>query len=103
MARLTLDIDGENRDDATVKMLARYFAIKHIWPDAEVRVDLTRKGYHIVVYGLDVPQERIIELREVLGDDGIRVQLDTAREPVGSNILWTVKKGFRVKKDIKVI
>ena len=103
MSRLTLDIDAENRDEATVKMLIRYFTIKYLFPNTKVRVDLTRKGYHIIAYDLPILQDEVLKWREALGDDSIRVMLDENREPVGSNIMWSEKKGFVVKKDIKVI
>jgi len=103
MARLTLDVDAENRDEATVKMLIRYFNIKYLFPNSKVRVDLTRKGYHIVVYDIPIKQEDVIKMREIFGDDSIRIMLDEDRDAISSNVLWTEKKGFVVKKDIKVI
>jgi hypothetical protein len=103
LARLTIDVDAKNRDEATVKMLIRYFNIKYLFPNSKIRVDLTRKGYHIIVYDLPIPQDEILKWREAFGDDSIRIMLDENREPVGSNIMWSEKKGFVVKKDIKVI
>ena len=103
MARITIDVDAKNRDEATVKMLIRYFNIKYLFPNAKIRVDLTRKGYHVIAYDLPIPQDKILELRQMFGDDGIRIMLDSDREPVGSNIMWSEKKGFVVKKDIKVV
>jgi len=103
LARITIDVDAENRDEATVKMLIRYFTIKNVFPNTKVRVDLTRKGYHIIAYDVPISQDEVLKWREALGDDSIRIMLDENREPVGSNIMWSEKKGFIVKKDIKVL
>jgi len=103
MGRITIDIDGENRDESTFRMLKIYFNLKYVFPDAKIRVDITRKGYHIVAFSEKIQQQNVIEYRKMFGDDSIRIMLDEDREPVGSNILWSVKKGFVVKKDIKVI
>jgi len=103
MGRLTIDIDGENRDESTFKMLKTYYNLKYVFSDAKIRVDITRKGYHIVAFSPKIQQDNVIEYRKMFGDDPIRIMLDEDREQIGSNILWSVKKGFIVKKDIKVI
>jgi len=103
LGRITIDIDGENRNESTLKMLKTYFNLKYVFPDARIRVDLTRKGYHIVAFSPKIRQENVIEYRKMLGDDPIRIMLDENRDDITSNILWSVKKGFVVKKNIKVI
>lgn len=98
---ITLDVDGVTRDEATAKMLMAYINLKYVYPRRDVFVHLTRRGYHLIVYGNDGDLERERELRRVFGDDPFRVDIDKHKQEIGSynfNVLWTVKRGFEVKE-----
>jgi len=99
--RSTHDIDARNKNEATVKMLSVYHNIKYAYPDADIRVDLTRKGYHLVVWIKRLKQKEALAFRATFGDDNIRLMLDSSRSnDLTKNVLWTEKKGWKVRKDI---
>ena len=98
---ITLDKDGKTRDDATVKMLISYLNLKYAFPNRDAIVHLTRRGYHVIVYGDDGDLENERELRRIFGDDPFRIDIDKHKQEIGSynfNVLWTEKKGFKVKE-----
>lgn len=98
---ITLDIDGKTREEATVKMLIACINLKYAFPNRDVIVHLTRRGYHIIVYGDDGDLENERELRRIFGDDPFRIEIDKSKQERGSynfNVLWTQKKGFQTKE-----
>ncbi len=98
---ITLDKDGKTRDDATVRMLISYLNLKYAFPKCHPIVHLTRRGYHVIVYGNHGSLEDERELRRVFGDDPFRIDIDKHKQEIGSynfNVLWTKKKGFEVKE-----
>lgn len=99
-SRLTLDVDGADRWDSLFKMLSCYFNIHNlygVWP----RIDKSRHGFHLVAFVED-EQADMLEMRRVLGDDHNRIWWsEKARD--FDQVLFTVKRGYRVTKDIKVI
>ena len=97
---ITLDIDGKSRDESTVRMLISYLGLKHVYPKREIEVHLTRRGYHILAYGDDGDLKQERTLRQIFGDDPFRIDIDKHKQEIGSynfNVLWTIKKGFKVK------
>ena len=46
--RVTVDVDGVDRNDSTCRMLIAYYRFKR--GGANVRVDLTRRGFHLVAW-----------------------------------------------------
>jgi len=92
-----LDIDGRNRADADYKMLKAKFNLEHLFPEADVHIEITRHGYHVIGYGPCLPFDQECIVRSTLGDDRIRVKLDQYKKTIGShnyNVLWTEKGGF---------
>lgn len=82
-------------------MLSAYFNIKHFFPDAQIRVDLTRKGYHVRAFIPEVKQKHELSVRAAFGDDKVRILLDESRcNLLTRSVLWSEKKGFKAQKDI---
>lgn len=100
-ARLTLDIDGENRNDADVKMLSRYYNVHYVYGIFPA-VDLTRHGYHERAF-VDDDQADMLEMRRVFGDDPKRILHSEQANRRCDNVLWSWKQGFQNQKDVKVI
>jgi len=97
---ITVDIDGENRFDASIKMIISYKDIKSFYPRRDVIIHQTKRGYHLIVYGDDGDLENERFLRIIFGDDPVRVYIDKMKHEKGLynfNVLWTIKKGFKVK------
>ena len=98
---ITIDIDGIDRNEATVKMLVTYANLKFAFPKRDVITHYTKRGYHLICYGDDGDLEQERQLRRVFGDDPFRIDIDKHKQEIGSynfNVLWTIKKGFRVKE-----
>ena len=71
--RVTVDVDGVDRWDSTVAMLRAYSVLARGGAD-DVRVDLTRRGFHLVAWfrvAVDVGY-----FRELCGDCGGRLMVD---------------------------
>tara|TARA_B100001971_G_C18221818_1_gene557705 strand:- start:1140 stop:1460 length:321 start_codon:yes stop_codon:yes gene_type:complete len=98
---ITIDIDGKTKFEATIKMIISYINLKSFYPRKDPIIHLTKRGYHLIVYGDDGDLERERSLREIFGDDPMRIHIDRYKNEIGShnlNVLWTIKKGYRVKE-----
>ena len=98
---ITIDIDGKTGFDATIKMMISYTNLKGFYPRRDVIIHRTKRGYHLIIYGDDGDLERERSLREIFGDDHMRIHIDRYKNEIGShnlNVLWTVKKGYKVKE-----
>jgi hypothetical protein len=82
-------------------MLKAYFNTLYLFPKAKVEVEITRHGYHVLAWGVNLPFEEECKVRITLGDDRARVHLDEYKKTIGShnfNVLWTNKRGFGVRQ-----
>jgi len=93
--RVTVDVDGVDRGHATVKALKAYYRLVN--GGADVRVDLTRHGYHLIAWfpeSVDVDYWRCL-----CGDDVGRLFVDgLSGGRVSEGILFGLKRGFRVRE-----
>jgi hypothetical protein len=98
-SQLMLDMDGADRNEAFLKMVVAYSAIHYAFPFARVRVDLSRRGFHIIS---DAIPKDTFAARESFGDCSGRLGLDSVRPPFCRNVLWDKKGDFEVCKAISV-
>lgn len=96
--RVTVDVDGVNKWGSTVRMLSAYYNLMS-YGARRIRVDLTRKGFHLVAWFRD-PVDALY-VRRLVGDDRRRILFDE-QVGVSRQILFGVKGGFEVRKDIQV-
>ena len=97
---MTVDVDGETRGAATVRMLIAHSILERSGA-RDIRVDLTRRGFHLVAW-FAIPVD-VDYMRAVAGDCGGRIFVDgLAGEDVSRQILFGVKGGFVVRKGIRV-
>jgi len=69
---------------------------------ASARVDLTRRGYHVVAWlRKPISHAEAATLRTLLGDDGQRLRHDSRRPFYLRNVLFSRKGDFIVRKDIR--
>lgn len=54
----------------------------------EVRRSNSGKGFHLLTRGLPIPFGTSLELRQLLGDDEVRVKLDSYMLPKPKQVLW---------------
>ena len=87
--RVTIDLDSKN----LLELLKCYYNLRYMAQafDSDVEAYETRRGYHIVAYGLPITQEEALYLREVYGDDLARVDIDARQVEKPKQILWTHK------------
>jgi len=90
--RIGLDLDRKNR----FELLRRYFNAKNL---GKVIVTETRHGFHLRIFvERDIPLEKTLELRRILGDDAERLGYDELKLQVGLedwiDTLFEVKKDF---------
>lgn len=72
--RIGLDFDSKNR----LQLLRGWFNANYFFPDTEIKVLETRKGYHLKIY-----QEHCLKqnfhVRRALNDDPVRLYFDEIR------------------------
>jgi hypothetical protein len=98
--RLTLDYDrGPSHWRPPLDALRAVYNLKYLGLLASYRLDYTRRGCHLVVW---LTEEMAFSesqtLRTMLGDDGVRVALDSKRPPYAAGVLWSRKGSFHVRK-----
>ena len=88
--RVTIDLDSKN----LLELLKCYYNLRHMAQahGGEVEAYETRRGYHIIAYGLPVSQEEALYLREIYGDDLARVDIDARQVEKPKQILWSHKR-----------
>jgi len=92
---VTVDVDGVDRGHATVKALMAYYRLVN--GGAEVRVDITKHGFHLVAWFPHVVD--VDYWRCLCGDDVGRLFVDSlSMGCVSENILFGLKCGFRVRE-----
>jgi hypothetical protein len=88
--RVTIDMDSKN----LLELLKCYYNLAHMAQafGSDVEAYETRRGYHIIAYGLPISQEEALYLREVYGDDQARIDIDARQVEKPKQILWTHKR-----------
>lgn len=123
MMRITHDIDRRHLDyprgrhrrtcsrwlpraESSVGALMTYLNTLNLFPDAIIRADLTRNGFHVISHIPGLPQSRASEFRAILGDDERRLdRTERGRKVAYDNIMSTTKLGRKqyVVKGIQLI
>lgn len=97
MRRITLDWDRICRG----KLCRRMKLVNKIFWDKRVvvRVSSGGKGYHVIVYGVDLNFMDVISLRHFLGDDLRRLMIDEYRKKKNcqTQVLFSEKRGRRAR------
>lgn len=95
--RLTLDIDSKKELRECFRRIDECFSLDII---DEVWESSSKRGYHVVIYGLNFSFEEVTAWRYMLGDDRKRIYIDTIRQKRGhaTQVLFTSKDGKRAKK-----
>jgi len=73
---------GVDIDTCFWDALRAYLNAKHLFPDADVRLYRTRKGYHVVIRGVNVDAWTALEIRRYLGDDPERLYISEVRAKI---------------------
>jgi len=93
--RLTLDWDDITKDE----MIRRLRVVRSFFPtnDIEVYLSSSGKGFHVIVYDLNVGLEESFKIREMFWDDHKRLTYDKFKSEISSmiptQILFTKKLG----------
>jgi len=88
--RVTIDIDEKNWLRAySVWSILNYICMG-LGCTAYIRE--TRKGYHVKAHGLPIDYLTSIRMREILGDDTVRLKIDLHRIIKPRQVLWSWKK-----------
>ena len=88
--RLTLDID----EPSCFHLLMSYYNLWYITKKRpEIRRSASGKGFHIKVHNMSLSEEKINEIRELLGDDETRLKIDRIKVLEPKQVLFTKKKG----------
>ena len=103
-----LDVGGHIVDDAFTRAqydklgpLKVFFILKKFFPKSQVKTERTRHGFHIIAVGEEIeniPVDKRIVIREMLGDDAQRLQNDKKKLSEGRfyavDTLFMMKTGF---------
>jgi len=97
---LGVDIDGDN---ARLKALMTFFNARQLYPDKEIKVYRTGRGYHVKVLGITSN----IKVRRILGDDAMRIEFSEERMKAFNrpydDVLFQVKRyGRRVSREEEI-
>ena len=93
--RLTLDIDGRDRGWYAWGV---YYMLKYSGEFKSVEIRRTRRGYHVIARGSGLSEHEIMLLRMALGDDSLRVAIDSVKHPLQPRqVLWRRKNGYEVR------
>jgi hypothetical protein len=93
--RLTLDIDGKDRGWYAWGL---FYSLRDSGEFKRVELRRTRRGYHIVAWGSGMSEFEVMLLRMSLGDDALRVAIDSVKHPLQpKQVLWRKKNGFEVE------
>lgn len=98
--RLSVDLDKHHMVDDEFSLLRPYFAMKSCLRKSRITVEKTGHGFHVKAVGkevADIPLEKRLDIREVLGDDAARIEWDRSRVrrgcPQNCETLFTMKTG----------
>jgi hypothetical protein len=92
--RLTLDIDGRERDWWAY---AAFYSLRDSGLFWKVELWRTRKGYHVVAFG-GLDDFTVDIWRRIYGDDPVRVWLDSVKHPsMPKNVLFNRKNGYEAE------
>lgn len=96
--RLTIDIDNKKELVKIVKRINSFFDNRKLID--EIWLSSSGRGYHIIIYGLQITFEQCLELRSFFGDDKLRVYIDRIRDKVGhaTQVLFTSKENKQAMK-----
>ena len=83
--RVTIDLDSRD----WLPAVRIFYLLKYFFGNAYIR--RTRRGYHLKAYA-PISYEESLRLRQALGDDPVRVKLDSERCRKPKQILWTMKE-----------
>jgi hypothetical protein len=95
MMRLTLDIDGRSRGWYAWGL---YYMLKSSGEFSKVEIRRTRRGYHVIAWGSGLSEHEVTLLRMALGDDMLRVAIDSVKHPLQpKQVLWRKKNDWEVE------
>jgi hypothetical protein len=96
MYRLGIDLDKK----CQWELLMRYFNLKDAFPNEDIVVYETRRGYHLVLPNVKTD----LELRMIFGDDTMRIEFEEARSKAHNrepqDILFHTKRVMRDGKTV---
>ena len=89
-----ISIDLDEKDE--LSLLKVYYNLKYLFPNEEIIVRETKRGYHIKVEK-EVDVQTNLQIRRILGDDTYRLQLSEKRItlPPTVDVLFYLKKAVR--------
>lgn len=95
--RITIDIDNKRELKKVILKINDFFNKKII---DEICQSSSKRGYHIIIYDLNITFDECMILRKIFGDDRRRLYIDSIRHRQGhaTQVLFTSKSGKRIKK-----
>lgn len=93
--RVTVDLDSWWFTDLQ-RTILKAIEVGIGLPD-KIRKSPTKRGYHLIWYGLNLSNEDVTKIREALNDDPLRIQLDKERPNKPKQVLFTRKKIYNIR------
>lgn len=91
--RVTIDIDDETKAWESYCKLKEYTG-----KEPEVYLSSSGHGYHFIVHDMKISFDESLIIRELCGDDPIRIRLDKVTCYKPKAVLWIKKDGKRAKR-----
>lgn len=87
--RITIDLDTKNLLTLFLTLTKGIIITRKI---PKIRRSATRRGFHIIWYGMEHSPKENLKYRYIIGDDKKRIELDRKCKKRISQILFTRKK-----------
>jgi len=91
--RVTVDIDTKN-PLVLLTAILKGIILCRSFPE----IESSRRGFHLIWYGLNIDEETMLRYRRIIGDDENRIRLDSISDKRIKQVLFTEKKVINVKK-----
>ena len=89
MTRITIDIDEKD----WLRAWSIWSILNYICMEKGCRAYIreTSRGYHVKAEGTGLDLKTTLKIREILGDDPVRLEIDKYLPVKPKNVLWTMK------------
>lgn len=99
--RLTIDLDKKKHNELMSVISKVIWHSRKYSDKIKVEIEETKRGYHIISYGLEIDFSKSMDIRRKCSEDKNRLKLDAIKKKFLKQILFNKKKFL--KKKIAVV
>lgn len=91
--RVTVDIDSKNPIVLAIAIIKGIILCRNF-----PQIEKSRRGFHLIWYGLNIDENKMLLYRKLIGDDENRIRLDSLSDKRIKQVLFTEKRFIDLKK-----